>query len=491
MKNKEKVLIVGGGTAGLVAGRRLAAKFDVEILEKSKQKSLPLFNQIPLMIGLLFKSSNRFIKTIHFKGPRNRMIPYFLSQVLGGSSVMNGCVHVFGNRKRWNKLLDRFSINEEELNSSYRELYSTKSEKAGISISDAPASNLDRAFVDAFVKMNIPIGDTEYADKPTVGPIVNTVGRFFRSSVLSLKYRKDIKIRRNTGVDYLAVNDAGEIVGAFSKGKLYSSSIVVLCAGVIGTNELLMKKAINIASGAMIDMQLDAGTGIADHANLRVDVRCPIPIGSLNEVSSTLVKKSKLFLSHLVGKRSLMMGTGATSAVNLDLDGDGEVDTRINLLRFYESGRKGAGLFSSTHPGFSLSITMINPSSRGKITFEDGQYVIKPGYLDEKYDNEFIEKALIFTLELMNREQLSDYVESIYSHEEILNDTRSFIEKNVFSGYHLIGGCADLVKSDFSLKGLSGLYVCDASVLNEYPASNIHSTVVLLADLFAKKLLAK
>ena len=54
MDQKEKVLIVGGGTAGLVAGRRLAAKFNVEIFEKSKLKSVPLFNRIPLMIGLLF-----------------------------------------------------------------------------------------------------------------------------------------------------------------------------------------------------------------------------------------------------------------------------------------------------------------------------------------------------------------------------------------------------------------------------------------------------
>ena len=186
-----------------------------------------------------------------------------------------------------------------------------------------------------------------------------------------------------------------------------------------------------------------------------------------------------------------MMGTGATSAVNLDLDGDGEVDTRINLLRFYESGRSGAGLFSSTHPGFALSITMINPSSRGKIICEDGQYITQPGYLDNKYDKEFIEKALIYTLELLKKEELSGFVESIYSYEEIISDAGSFIEKNVFSGYHLIGGCADLVQSDFSLKDLPGLYICDASVLNEYPASNIHSTVVLLADLFAKKLLTK
>ncbi len=491
MDKKEKVLIVGGGTAGLVVGRQLAKKFNVEIFEKSKLKSLPLFNRIPLMIGLLYKSSNRFIQIIKFKAPHNRMVPYFLSKVLGGSSVMNGCVHVFGDRERWRKLLKKFSIEEEELDLSYNELYSKGHNKNEISIATAPSSKLDRGFVDALKEMKVAKGDTEYADSPNVGPIVNTVKRLFRSSVLSLKYNKNIKFKLDTPIDHLVVNSDGALVGVVSRGEIYTSSLVILCAGVIGTNELLMKKALNISSGLMVDLKLGAGTGIADHANLRLDISCPIPIGSLNEISSSLIRKSKLFLSYLFGKQNLMMGTGATSAVNLDLDGDGVVDTRINLLRFYESGRSGAGLFSLTQPGFALSITMINPISRGKIKYEDGSYNVDPGYLDQNYDKEFLKKALMFSLDLLKKEQLSGFVESIYSYEEIINDTAGFIERNIYSGYHLIGGCADLVESDFSLKGLPGLYVCDASVLSEFPASNIHSTVVLLADLFAKKLLTK
>ena len=146
------------------------------------------------MIGLLFKSSNRYIKTIEFKAPQNRLVPYFLSQVLGGSSAMNGCVHVFGDRGRWNRLLTKFSIKGEELDSSYRELYSKGSKGAGISIAAAPASKLDRAFVGALVDMGITEGDTAYANQPSVGPIINTVRWLLRSSVLSLNYGQNINI---------------------------------------------------------------------------------------------------------------------------------------------------------------------------------------------------------------------------------------------------------------------------------------------------------
>jgi len=41
-----------------------------------------------------------------------------------------------------------------------------------------------------------------------------------------------------------------------------------------------------------------------------------------------------MFIKHLLGRRTLMVGTGATSGVHLDLDGDGEVDTRIHVVQF-------------------------------------------------------------------------------------------------------------------------------------------------------------
>ena len=59
-----------------------------------------------------------------------------------------------------------------------------------------------------------------------------------------------------------------------------------------------------------------------------------------------------------------MSGTGATSAINLDLNKDGVIDTRINLLAFSESGRHGKGGKLNTAPRFSLSLSTVNPTSR-------------------------------------------------------------------------------------------------------------------------------
>ena len=489
IERKEKMIVVGGGTAGLVAARRLSSMYDVEVFERSKFKSLPLLNRIPLMVGLLFRKSNRYIEKVELQGPGNRKVPFFVSNVLGGSSAMNGCVHVFGDKKIWSKILRKFCIDEEDLDASYQELFSKKPNGHGMSLDVAPAAKIDLAFVDALAGKGIRKGETEFADAPNVGPIVNTVHRFFRSSVLSLLKAKKFKIRLETKVDCLAIDGDRRVVGVVSNGKIFPASRVTLCAGVAGTNELLMTKALDVSSGQLVDLQLPVGYGITDHVNLRIDVTAPFPINSLNEIASSFLKKTLVLVGYMLGKRNLMMGTGATSAGNLDLDGDGIVDTRINLLRFYESGRTGAGLFSSFDPGFAISITMINPHSRGKAEYKNGNVTITPGYLNDDNDVDFLQKAVLFCLDLLNTEHMSPYVKEIIFHEEIRNNIKSFIKKHSFSGYHLRGGCADLVDSDFSVKSMSGLYICDASILDEFPASNIHAPVVILADLFSKKFL--
>ena len=53
--SKKKVVIIGGGTAGLTIASRLQDVFDVTVLEKSKYRNLPLPYRIPLMIGLVFR----------------------------------------------------------------------------------------------------------------------------------------------------------------------------------------------------------------------------------------------------------------------------------------------------------------------------------------------------------------------------------------------------------------------------------------------------
>ena len=145
-------------------------------------------------------------------------------------------------------------------------------------------------------------------------------------------------------------------------------------------------------------------------------------------------------------------------------------------------------LFSSKMPGFSISITVINPMSFGKLSASKNSISIEPNYLSERLDIDHLKRCLDFVIKLLESNAFKEVVCKIHQIEEIRKDPTAYILENAYSGYHLIGGCGNLVGEDFQVDCLEGLYICDASILTEYVSSNIHSTVVLLADMFAEKL---
>ena len=110
--------------------------------------------------------------------------------------------------------------------------------------------------------------------------------------------------------------------------------------------------------------------------------------------------------------------------------------------------------------------------------------------MSSKKDIALLKLALTFCLKLLNSEPLSGNILKIENEDEIINNPESYIANNVFSGYHLIGGTQHAINSDLSVKNTKGLYVCDASIFDQYASSNIHSSVVLIADIFAKKFLS-
>ena len=495
IKNKRKVLIVGGGTAGLVIANYLQDYFDVVVIEKSKYKRYPIWYKVPLFIGLLFKSKKtKYISKRELVLSNGRKIPFFDSNLLGGASVMNGCVHVLGSKIQWNSILKKFDSSYNDLLKSYNNLYSLEvKDEYKISLSTACQNDVDRAFIESLNGQGIACGDMNYSDKESCGPIFNTIKKYFRTSVLTLIKEKKFKQCINENVESLLINNDQEVIGVKTSLRDIYSDYVILSGGVIGTCDFLLRekyKATNESNGFLTN--LDIGEGVKDHTNLRVNVLTKNNIGSLNEISNSLFKKTALIFKHFSGKPTLMRGTGATTAAHLDLDKDGVVDTRIQIVQFSETGRAGSDgkLFSSSEPGFSISITPINPESKGVIELDGNNANVDPMYLSSENDVALLKLALTFCLKLLNSDPLSGNVLKIEDEDDIVNNPESYIANNVFSGYHLIGGTQNAINPDFSVKNTKGLYVCDASIFDQYAASNIHSSVVLIADIFAKKFLS-
>ena len=491
MINKKKVVVIGGGTAGLMIAHNLKDYFDVIVIEKSQYQKYPNWYRPPLMIGLLFRSKKlKYISKRNFMLSNGRYIPFFESNVLGGASVINGCVHMLGNKTAWSTILDKFESNYDELINAYKKNYSLNSKnKTKITLSSSHQSFIDKAFIKSVNLLGIPKGDSNYSDFESCGPIYNTVRRIYRSSILSIINNKSFKYSINECVDELLFNGS-KIVGVKTNSRKIDADYVILSGGVIGTCELLLNESENQKNkGNHILNGLTFGEKIQDHTNLRINILTNKRIGSLNEISNSFYQKTTLLLKHFIGKTSLMKGTGASSSVHLDLNGDGIIDTRIQVVQFSEAGRHGSDgkFFSSTHPGFSLSITTIHPKSKGKITRDGVKNIVDPMYLSSKNDMELLKLALKFCLKLLRSSPINEHILKIEDEKNIENKPEEYITNNIFSGHHLIGGSQDVINSNFELKGTKGLYICDASVFDSYAASNIHSSVLLIADIFANK----
>ena len=482
----KKILIVGGGTAGLFVANHLASDFDVLVLESSDKEKLPLLYRIPLAIGFLFRRNDKnYLRKIHLKFGESREIPYFLPKLIGGSSEINGAVHVIGSRKVWKKILKYFQFSLEDFEKACSQIFSNANvNRTSNYIKDRPApiGILEKKFIGALKKISFPLIDSRWQDEIGFGKIINNCSRIFRSSVAKdFKITKRVKIVKNTKVIKL-IFEGKRIVGVKSDKNTYFADFVLLSAGTIGTNEILLrtKKETGFWQNHSI------GSGIKDHTNIKFNFTTPKKIGSINELLNSRFQQFVETIRHVLGQPSLLSGTGATLAIHYSSKKKENVDCRINVVRYSEYSKKGVfGQNIDPRPGFSISFTPLFPKSYGYIDLDKDSLTIRPKYLSCSQDTKVLLKAMEFVRNLIKDELFDDLELKNLDGFDFYD--QDFLKNNLFTGHHLIGGVASIVEPNFSVRDISGLFICDASLLKDFPSSNIHASILILAHFFVKK----
>ena len=488
-------LIIGAGTSGITIAKNLKSGKNL-VLERSNFDDYPIFYRVPLFIGLIFGNS-KYIKTLKFKN-KNRFIPFYESNVVGGASEINGCVHAFGAKLKWEEELKNKDLEYSQVLQRYNSLFSYHPTRDQIALKKSFTNIIDKLFFKYLNSLNYRKGDMTFSDNEIYGPISLNSDKFFRSSVKKFvnNFNKRI-IKKNVDVYDIEFDENNHVKGVNTSNGFIAAKRVILAAGTIGTNKILLKTKKNFKRNNREDPLSDMiGKNIQDHPNFRIKAYTHERFESLNEINESLFLKIKNFIKHSLGINTFFSSTGASSAVYIDFNGDGLVDTKLQIVQFTEKGRLSSDkskMQFDINPGFSIAITIIDPKSFGNISLsEEGEITVNPNYFNDTKDVDLAEKAIKFILNFLDSELMKEKIKSIDSNDLLRSDIKKFIEENHYSGYHLVGGCGsknnEVINSDFSLKGVDGVYICDASCFDTCVSSNTHAPVISLAESFSKDL---
>jgi choline dehydrogenase-like flavoprotein len=126
--------------------------------------------------------------------------------------------------------------------------------------------------------------------------------------------------------------------------------------------------------------------------------------------------------------------------------------------------------------------------------------LIDPNYLAEAYDRDVYLGALERAQAVGHARAFDDWrAEEVLPGPSVKReaDRRTFLERAAFTHHHPVGTCRmggddqAVVSPDLKLRGMEGLYVCDASVLPSITTGPVNAAIIAIAERFSDLLRGK
>ena len=346
MKSHYDYIIIGAGSTGVYLATRLAKKGKkIKVIDSCSDKILPFFNKLPIMAGSLLQNQeySKIIQTSYQKNLLNRSIPIFKSNLLGGLAEMNGAVCFKGHKKLYEKA---FSKSFNQKNKIVNKIYNTKSKELINFYNLRTKSNktkITNFFLNFWnVKSNINFDKNLIGSSYIKNNSYKSLRKTFLKEFIKMVRKGKISLDTNKNLNKIILKKGKPEKLIINQNKILNcdSSKIVLCAGVIGSCEILLRSGIGdkkVLIKNRIKPTIDlpgVGKNLSDHPNIR------LPFFSKefekDSLSISFLKKSSLLLKALIGKDSILNGSGASVAVNVDIRKKGRINdiVRIQLVHF-------------------------------------------------------------------------------------------------------------------------------------------------------------
>jgi choline dehydrogenase-like flavoprotein len=496
-------LIIGSGTAGCVLAARLsedtAAK--VALIEAGGAPTDPRVadpRAWPLLQGSAIDWCYRTQPQRH---AADRVFDWPRGRAIGGSTTLNAMAHVRGHPQDfaawvaagcagWGYAdLMPYFLKSETYTAGESKWHGTRGPLHLIRPSEPHP--VTTAYMAAGAEAGFAPTDDHNGPRMT-GPCLNTLTiKDGKRQTIADAYLAPAVARKNltvlSGDEVLSlVFEKGRCRGVrMQSGAMIGADTVIVATGAIGSPCLLMRSGIGPAEElrrlgiAVVADRPEVGRNLHDHLLSGGNVyRARRPVPPSNYQNS----ESLMYIDR----------AGAKGAPELVLAG---VIAPVATEQFTAPpfGEAYTVMFGFTHPKSRGSVRLASADPKEKP-------LIDPNYLAEGYDRSVYLEALDIARAVGGGKAFADWrAEEVLPSPEVKDTAskRAFLEKAAFTHHHPVATCrmggdaASVVDPGLKVRGVEGLYVCDASVIPSITTGPVNAAIVAIAERFSDLLRGK
>jgi choline dehydrogenase-like flavoprotein len=513
-------IITGAGPAGCVLANRLTEDPAVKVLllEAGGGDRNPLF-KMPAGFAKMTKGVASWgWSTVPQKHMNNRVLRFTQAKVIGGGSTINAQLYTRGNAADYDlwasedgctgwdyrSVLPYFKRAED--NQRFNDDYHSYGGPLGVSMPVSALPICD-AYIRAGQELGIPYNpDFNGKQQAGVGFYQLTQRNRQRSSA-SMAYIDPIRDRPNLtvrlGAQVTRVLLEGtravgvEVANGSSLETIRADREVIVSSGAMGSPKLLLQSGIGPAAhlrsvGVEVKHDLPGvGENLQDHLDLFVIAECT--------GDHTYDNVAKLNRTLWAGLQYVLFKSGPVASSLFETGGFWYTgpDARSPDIQFHLGLGSGieAGVARLKNAGVTLNSAYLHPRSRGTVRLASSDPaaapLLDPNYWSDPHDRERSIAGLKVARDIMRQPALAPYVlaerlpgPDLTTDEDLFN----YGCANAKTDHHPVGTCKmgtddmAVVDLDLRVRGLTGLRVCDSSVMPRVPSCNTNAPTIMVGE---------